>query len=62
MEHIHWYPGHIAKAEKKLKESINQKRYIDTAKEQAEELFKTIFESQGYSVEIVWMENSDGNN
>ena len=36
--------------------------YIDTAKEQAEELFKTIFESQGYSVEIVWMENSDGNN
>lgn len=23
MEHIHWYPGHIAKAEKKLKEQIN---------------------------------------
>lgn len=22
-EHIHWYPGHIAKAEKKLKEQIN---------------------------------------
>lgn len=22
MEHIHWYPGHIAKAEKKLKEQI----------------------------------------
>ncbi len=21
--HIHWYPGHIAKAEKKLKEQIN---------------------------------------
>lgn len=23
MSHIHWYPGHIAKAEKKLKEQIN---------------------------------------
>ena len=23
MAHIHWYPGHIAKAEKKLKEQIN---------------------------------------
>lgn len=23
MEHIHWYPGHIAKAEKKLKEQVN---------------------------------------
>ena len=23
MEYIHWYPGHIAKAEKKLKEQIN---------------------------------------
>ena len=23
MAHIHWYPGHIAKAEKKLKELIN---------------------------------------
>ena len=23
MEFIHWYPGHIAKAEKKLKEQIN---------------------------------------
>lgn len=23
MPHIHWYPGHIAKAEKKLKEQIN---------------------------------------
>ena len=23
MEHIHWYPGHIAKAERKLKEQIN---------------------------------------
>ncbi len=23
MEHIHWYPGHIAKAEKKLKEQLN---------------------------------------
>ena len=23
MEHIQWYPGHIAKAEKKLKEQIN---------------------------------------
>lgn len=21
--HIHWYPGHIAKAERKLKEKIN---------------------------------------
>ena len=23
MGHIHWYPGHIAKAEKKLKEQVN---------------------------------------
>ncbi len=23
MNHIHWYPGHIAKAEKKLKEQVN---------------------------------------
>ena len=23
MEHIHWYPGHIAKAEKKLREQVN---------------------------------------
>ena len=23
MDHIHWYPGHIAKAEKKLKEQVN---------------------------------------
>ena len=23
MAHIHWYPGHIAKAEKKLKELIS---------------------------------------
>ena len=23
MDFIHWYPGHIAKAEKKLKEQIN---------------------------------------
>ena len=23
MTHIHWYPGHIAKAEKQLKELIN---------------------------------------
>lgn len=23
MSHIHWYPGHIAKAEKQLKELIN---------------------------------------
>ena len=23
MEYIHWYPGHIAKAEKKLKEQVN---------------------------------------
>ena len=23
MEHIHWYPGHIAKAERKLKEQVN---------------------------------------
>ena len=23
MDYIHWYPGHIAKAEKKLKEQIN---------------------------------------
>ncbi len=23
MSHIHWYPGHIAKAEKKLKEQVN---------------------------------------
>ncbi len=23
MEHIHWYPGHIAKAEKKLKEQVS---------------------------------------
>ena len=23
VEHIHWYPGHIAKAERKLREQIN---------------------------------------
>ena len=23
MAHIHWYPGHIAKAERKLKEQLN---------------------------------------
>ena len=23
MAHIHWYPGHIAKAEKKLKEQLS---------------------------------------
>ena len=23
MNHIHWYPGHIAKAEKQLKEKLN---------------------------------------
>ena len=23
MEHIHWYPGHIAKAEKKLREQVS---------------------------------------
>ena len=41
-------------AEADLKEKINKKEYIDSAKEQAEQLFKAIFESQGYAVEIIW--------
>ena len=41
-------------AENILKEKVNKKEYIDSAKEQAEQLFKAIFESQGYTVEIVW--------
>lgn len=49
-------------AQKHLEKSINKKEYIDAAKEQAEELFKTIFESQGYSPEIVWMEKPDRDN
>ena len=30
MAHIHWYPGHIAKAEKKLKELINTDGELET--------------------------------
>ena len=39
---------------------VDSKVYIDSAKEQAEELFKTIFDSQGYAVEIVWREAAHG--
>ena len=41
-------------AETDLKEKVNKKEYIASAKEQAEQLFKTIFSSRGYTVEIIW--------
>ena len=41
-------------AETDLQEKVNKKEYVDSAREQAEQLFKTIFSSQGYSVEMIW--------
>ena len=49
-----------SEAIKDFREKIDgNNEYIDEAKEQAEDLFKATFKSQGYVVEIKWMESEN---